>query len=216
MAVNRPYNVCSRTEGMGLGKLGAAGQVTDLRFKRKFRWTFQVNDICKGSSSSISSGTSSSIGEHYVKLASRPNLTIDETEINFLNGKTWIPGKAAWETITVTYYDVSTNSNTASTKALWRWLSTNYNFLDPACLSQGAVRADYAGTAVLKLYDGCGSTLETWILRDVWPQAVNFGDLDYATSDECNIELTLRYSDVSYQPGCGVELEKPCCTPCQA
>jgi len=191
-------------KNMGLGKLGAAGKVADLRFKRKFRWTFTVEEVCGGGI----------IGESYVKLASRPNLTIDETEINFLNGKTWIPGKAAWETITVTYYDVSTSDNLGSVQTLWQWLATNYNFLDPACLSQGSVRADYAGKATLKLYDGCGSTLETWILQDVWPQAVNFGDLDYATSDECNIELTLRYSDVQYIPGCGVTILDPCCTPC--
>jgi len=188
--------------GMGLGKLGAAGQVADLRFKRKFRWTFRVDNVCGGN-----------IEEHFVKLASRPNLTIDETEINFLNGKTWIPGKAAWETITVTYYDVSTTEAGSSLQALWGWLSSNYNFIDPACLSQGSTRDDYAGTATLRLYDGCGAPLETWTLRDVWPQAVNFGDLDYATSDECNIELTLRYSDVSYEMDCGPNFNA-CCTPC--
>ena len=36
-----------------------------------------------------------------VKVNNRPNLKVEETEINFLNGKMWIPGKASWESISV-------------------------------------------------------------------------------------------------------------------
>lgn len=38
-----------------------------------------------------------------VKLGQRPSLTIQETELNFLNAKTWIPGKASWEAIHVKF-----------------------------------------------------------------------------------------------------------------
>ena len=58
-------------KNMGLGFLGPK-KGADIRFKRKFRWTFRVDGICGGLKK---------IEEHYVKLASRPNLTIDETEI---------------------------------------------------------------------------------------------------------------------------------------
>ena len=74
---------------MGIGRLGFQNTV----FKRKFRFTFELEDICGGKK----------VPKHYVKVASRPNLSIEETEINFLNAKTWIPGKASWETMTVTY-----------------------------------------------------------------------------------------------------------------
>jgi hypothetical protein len=56
--------------------------------------------------------------------------------------------------------------------------------------------------------------METWELKDVWPTSIDFGDLDYATSDECTIQLTLRYSDVKYTNQCpGFEIS-PCCTGC--
>ncbi len=187
---------------MGIGELADV----ELRFKRKFRWTFRIENLCKDGKSGA--GT---IPDYYVKLASRPNLSIDETEINFLNGKTWIPGKASWETITVTYYDVATDK----AKPLWDWLATVYNFTSPTKLQMGANRAAYAGRAVLSLWDGCGSELERWTLRDLWPQAINFGDLDYAASDECTIELTLRYSDVKYEPICPRFKISPCCEPCE-
>lgn len=181
---------------MGIGRLG----FSNLIFKRKFRYTFQLDDICGGQS----------VEPHYVKLASRPNLSIEETEVNFLNAKTWIPGKAAWETITVTYIDVAT----LDSKPLFDWLASVYDFTDPINLHQGSMREDYAATATIKMWDGCGSLLERWQLGDVWPTAINFGDLDYANSEEATIELTMRYSNVEYENVCpGFEIT-PCCTPC--
>ena len=184
---------------MGMGKLGFSNVV----FKRKFRWTLEVQNICGGLT----------VPKDYVKLASRPNISIEETEINFLHGKTWIPGKGSWETITVTYFDVA---NTEDNLPLFTWLATVYEFVDPVRLRMGSSRHDYAGTGVLMLYDGCGEPLEEWILRDMWPTAMNFGELDYSSSEEVTIELTLRYSQVSYRSLCPPFIPQSCCTPCSA
>ena len=181
---------------MGIGQLGG----NDLIFKRKFRWTFRFENICQ----------SLQVPEHFVKMAARPNLTIEETEINFLNAKTWIPGKASWETITLTYYDVATRDNAN----LWNWLASVYNFTNPVSLEMGANRNQYAGRGILVLYDGCGTPLERWQLDDAWPQAINFGELDYSSSEEATIELTLRYSQVRYQSLCPTFAPVPCCSGC--
>ena len=178
---------------MGIGRLGDA----DLVFKRKFRWTLFISTPC------------GVVEESYVKLASRPNISIEETEINFLNAKTWIPGKASWETITVTYYDVG-NAN----EDLWNWLASVYDFTDPINLKQGGNRASYAGFAELVLFDGCGNRMEEWELDDVWPQAINFGELDYSSSEEVTVELTLRYSSVSYTNYCGAQVNPCLCQGC--
>lgn len=184
---------------MGMGKLG----FNNVVFKRKFRWTFEVSDICGGLS----------VPKDYVKLASRPNISIEETEINHLHGKTWIPGKGAWETITVTYYDIA---GTSDNFPLYTWLASVYEFTDPVSLRMGSSRRDYAGTGVLMLYDGCGEPVEEWIMRDVWPTAMNFGELDYSSSEEVTIELTLRYSSVSYKSLCPNFVPTSCCTPCNS
>ncbi len=183
-------------QSMGIGRLGGR----DLIFKRKFRWTFRVENICDGQS----------VEEHFVKIAARPNLTIEETEINFLNAKTWLPGKAAWETITVTYYDVADNAN----NSLWNWLASVYDYTNPVQLSMGASRGQYGAIGNLSMYDGCGGRIEKWSLGDLWPQAINFGELDYSTSEEATVELTLRYSDVKYQNFCPGFNPSGCCTPC--
>ena len=185
---------------MGIGNLG----FKNLVFKRKFRYTLELQDICAGS------GQPQTVPKHYVKVAARPNLSVEETEVNFLNAKTWIPGKASWESITVTYIDVATRDNLP----LFNWLASVYNFTDPVNLEMGSNRNDYSCTAILKLWDGCGNLMETWELKDVWPTSIDFGDLDYSNSEECTIQLTLRYSDVKYTNQCpGFEIS-PCCSGC--
>jgi hypothetical protein len=181
---------------MGIGQLG----FKNLVFKRKFRFTFELQDIC-------GKGT---VPAHYVKVASRPNLEVEETEINYLNAKTWIPGKASWQTMEVTYLDVAT----ADQAPLFNWLASVYNFTDPVNLEQGSQRGDYTATAILKMFDGCGALIETWTMQNVWPTGINFGEVDYSSSDICEISLTLRYSDVKYEPYCPAFEIKPCCTSC--
>ncbi len=189
---------------MGLGRL------RNSTLKRKFRWTFIVNNICGGRS----------IPPHFVKLASRPNLSIEETEINYLNAKTWIPGKGTWETITVTYYDVGESDM----GPLFTWINAVYQIGPTSHDGKGsdALREqkqssnpkDYAATGILTLFDGCGQGVEKWKLFNLWPQAVNFGELDYSSSEEVTIELTLRYDAVAYENCCGAFDLSPCCTPC--
>ena len=57
---------------------------------------------------------------------------------------------------------------------------------------------DKLGQLDLVLYDGCGTTLETWRLKGVWPHAINFGELCYSSSSEIDIEVTWGYKDVEY------------------
>jgi hypothetical protein len=183
---------------MGLGNIGGPQVV----HKRKFRWTFEVNRP---------KAYGGNVPSSYVKLAARPNISIEETEINFLNGKVFIPGKGTWETITVTYYDVSTGGAGLDNTGLWSWLANVYNFMNPTMLTQNSRRECYAGEGICTLYDGCGNRLEQWKLFDAWPQAVNFGELDYSSSEEVTIEVTVRYANVEYKNYCGPQPTVTCC-----
>jgi hypothetical protein len=185
-------------QDMGIGKLGNA----DLVFKKKFRWTFLVKLNC-----TTNGGT---VPESFVKVAARPKLTTEETEIDFLNGVDWIPGKSKWETITVTYIDVASLDN----QPLWNWLASVYDFTDEIKLHQGSKRSDYTGTGTLTLFDGCGTPLENWVMHNMWPTSMDFGDLDFGSSDNCEISLTLRYSSVTYKSLCPAYTPAACCTPC--
>lgn len=177
---------------MGIGRVGRP----DIVFKRKFRWTLEISTPC------------GNVPKHFVKVASRPKLAIEETEINFLNAVTWIPGKAKWEPITVTYYDIPAGDMSG----LWNWIATVYDFNKTADLPMSE-KAGWNGTANLTLFDGCGAPLERWLLSSCWPSNIDWGELDYASSDEVTIELQLRYSDVIYQGICG-PTPNGCCRGC--
>ena len=189
---------------MGLGQLGTG----NIIFKRKFRWTFDMQYCCDP-------GPIKEVSPSFVKMGARPNIEFEEIEINYLNAKTWIPGKGTWQPITITYYDVAGPTASATTVEVLNWIATIYDISDPVCLKMNSRPASYEGIGRLVLYDGCGQPLEVWLLKHCWPQAVNWGELDMASSDECTIEITLRYAEVCYKSFCPDQDLDPCaCTPC--
>ena len=188
-------------QGMGIGTVGIGD--SGVVFKRKFRWTLAIRNQ--------SGGCDFNIPPHFVTVAARPSISFEETEINFLNDKTWIPGKATWEPITVSFLDTNQNDSTE----LLKWLTAVFDFTTPTSKKMSSKRAGYSGVVTLTMYDGCGTSMEEWELQDAWPQAINWGDLDMSSSDIATIELTLRYSMVKYTAKCGQENFTPCdCVGC--
>jgi hypothetical protein len=57
--------------------------------KRKNRWILAINGI----------------DSFTAKTSSRPQLTFDETTIDYINQKRYVAGKGTWAPITVTLYD---------------------------------------------------------------------------------------------------------------
>lgn len=190
---------------MGMGPLGDP----NIEPKRRFRFLFEVS-FCNGTKT---------VPPYFVKMAARPDLSIEETELNFLNSKTWITGKPSWEQISVTYMDISTGDNFE----LWSWIGTVYNFFSTGngssaaqsapCYSMGR-RSDYEGIGKLQILDGCGFPTEAWVMGNMWPTSIKFGEVDYSQSETLDIEMQLRYSNVQYRSFCGPQ-PNPCpCTPC--
>ena len=177
---------------MGLGKLGESKNI----FKRKFRWTMEFRGVC--------GSPTRTIPPSFVKAANRPSLTIEETEINFLNGKMWIPGKGTPDTTQVTYYDIASDEGGSTVANLFTWMATVYNFTDHIGLSQSSKQNVLGGytcdEGILNMLDGCGNIIDTFTYLDCWPTQINFGELDYSSNDECTIDLTLRYRNFVYTP----------------
>jgi hypothetical protein len=209
--------MASTINNMGIGPLN------NVAFKRKYRWLFSVENVGGGGANSFG------ISPKYVKTAKRPSIEIDDsTEINFLNGKTWLPGKGTFSELEFTYYDVAVPNDPTVTNLL-RWVNRSYNFITPASgvagsseisATQRSYATDptgagngYAGTGKLILLDGCGFVLETWTLINCWPKTINFGELDYKESAECDISVTIRYSYANYTSNCAPLAPELCNTP---
>ena len=178
---------------MGLGNLGTG----DTVFKRKFRWTLEFLAVCNIPGNNIDAS--------YVKAAKRPNLTIEQTEINYLNGKMWIPGKGTPDELTVTYFDVASKDGATTISRLFSWLATVYNFTDSKRLTQSSAQNKPGGynakAGILRMLDGCGGVIDGFVYVNPWPTAINFGELAYTDNDECTIDLTCRYSNFEYFSG---------------
>jgi hypothetical protein len=175
---------------MGIGQLGVLGN-SNILIKRKFRWTLELLDP---------STCATIVQPQFVKVAARPNLSVEETEIDFLNNKMWVPGKTNWEEMTITYYGISTNDQ--NTKDLWEFLAWQYNNPQSPFPKDLLSQATNPCDSILKLYDGCGNVMEEWKMSNCSITAINFGELDYTSSEEVTIELTMRYSKVEYKSHC--------------
>jgi hypothetical protein len=183
----------SECRNMGLGNLGRKNTI----FKRKFRWMFEVPDI-------VGEG----INMYPPSAAARPKLTFNDFQVNHLVETITIPGRPIWNPITITVYDI-VYDNSSSKHPIYEWILSLYgkapNF--PYQFSGGSTGAanaaaglSYMGThrfkkpyANITMYDGCGTELERWVLENVWPSEVDFGELDYSSSEVSTITMTLKY-----------------------
>ena len=161
---------------MGLGKLGSKS----ICLKRKFRWLLKIPGI---------SGDVANVLPP--EKSARPSISFKEIEVQHLNETIYFAGKPEWKPISLTLYDLKLNSN-----PIFEWLKEQY---DPGtCKDEGTWKAPSPNqwkksTVHLEIYDGCGNIIEIWVYENVWPNAIEWGELDMANSEYVTIDLTLRY-----------------------
>ena len=127
----------------------------------------------------------------YLQKAARPNFKYDPVEMHHDQEEAWYAGKQHWETMEWTFYDIE-DPDLSDRVRLW-FNSVTRNFNDPSVLTTVAHPRDYKGTATIDYYGGGGDVTEKWRLFGVWPEASNWGELDYTTSDLQLIVATIRY-----------------------
>lgn len=144
--------------------------------KRKFRWVLQIDGI----------------DAFVLKTCARPQQTFEETVVDFINTKRYLSGKAVWNPIQVTMHDPIAPS---AAQKIMDWVRLNY---EPLTGRMGYA-AFYKKDISLKVLDPQGSVVELWDLTGAWPQDINFGDLDYASSDNLEISYSLRFDNATLQ-----------------
>jgi len=148
-------------------------------FKKKHRWLFTIEGISADERAYASCLPPSK--------AARPNLSFREIEVQHLNETVFLPGKPEWKSIVLTLYDIH---RSFQTNPVFNWLLKMYNPEGGNFYSSGKFKHE---KAYLKLLGGCGELLEEWVFESVWPQDIQFGDLDMDSSDVVTCDLTLRY-----------------------
>lgn len=119
--------------------------------------------------------------------ASRPQLSVGETEFHRLNEKYYYPeGKATFETIEVVFYDtIGINAG----KYMNDWMRSVFDY------KTGAIgyKKSFVSQGNLYMLDPKGTIIEDWTLVNCWPTTVNFQDLSYEDTGAAQVSITLRF-----------------------
>jgi hypothetical protein len=150
-------------------------------FKRKNRWLFFI----EGVSALVGAGGTPCLPP---LKGGRPSINFKEMEAQHINETIYFPGKPEWKPISLSLYDLKKNKN-----VVIDWIKKIY---DPS-IDKFNWNPSADGFKIpecrLEMYDGCGNTIEKWVLENVWPQSIEFGDLDMSSSEVVTIDLQLRY-----------------------
>lgn len=144
--------------------------------KRKFRWIMEIDGI----------------DAFTLKTGARPQMTFEETVIDFINTKRYVAGKMAYSPINITLQDPIAPS--AAQKAM-QWVRLAYEVIT----GRGGYASQYKRDWSLKMLDPQGAVIEQWDIKGAWIQDFNGGDLDYATSDTAEVSLVIRYDSAIHQ-----------------
>ena len=152
----------------------------NLCLMRKFRWLFFIPDVSAEGANALPP-----------EKGARPSLSFKEIEAQHLNEIIYYPSKPDWKPVTLTLYDLKKNKN-----PVFEWLKEKY---DPE-KGDWKVGINFKKPiARLEMYDGCGNIQEIWTFENIWPNNIEWGELDMSDASYVTVELTLRY-DRAYIP----------------
>ena len=122
-----------------------------------------------------------------VKTTGRPNITLNEVELNHINVKRYVKGRAEWQQLTVTLYDPIVPSGA---QAVMEWVRLHHE----SVTGRDGYSDFYKKDITFNVLGPVGDKVEEWVLKCDMIQEANFNDLDYANgTDVVDITLTLRY-----------------------
>jgi len=152
-------------------------------FKRKNRWLFFIDNV---SARKKEDGSGCPCLPPF--KGGRPGLTFKEMDAQHINETIYFPSKPDWKPINLSLYDIKKNKN-----PVIEWIKKAYEVSKDGSTWKPSASGFKIGKCELELYDGCGETIEKWVLENVWPNSIEFGDLDMSSSEVVTIDLTLRY-----------------------
>ena len=125
------------------------------------------------------------IQEWWVANAQRPTITMNETEIQFLNTSTWVVGRYIWDKISITLRDPIGPS---ASQAVMEWI----RLASESTTGRQGYAVAYKRDLVLEMLDPTGTAVSQWIIKNAMPVSANFGDLAQDDDGLATIQLEIR------------------------
>ncbi len=129
----------------------------------------------------------------------RPQVQFDEVTLNVYNSTMYVAGKPKWQPLSINIRDDASGS---VSKAVGQQLQKQFDFVEQASAATGQ---DYKFQTNIEILDGGNGTLaptvlETWELYGCFLQQANYQTLNYGTSDQVTIALTIRFDNAIQSP----------------
>ena len=126
------------------------------------------------------------IPAYLIKTTGRPSISFDEVELNHLNVKRFVKGKATWEPVEMTLYDPVVPS---AAQAVMEWVRLGHE----SVTGRDGYSDFYKKDVLIKVLGPVGDVVEQWTLKGAFITSANFNDLDFSSSDPAEISVSLRY-----------------------
>jgi hypothetical protein len=134
----------------------------------------------------------------------RPSVTFENIDIPIYNSTIKLAGKYSWADLTCNLRD---DASGQVSKLVGEQLQKQLDFMEQASAASGI---DYKFLTRFEVLDGGNGTaapiaLETWEIYGCYLQGVNYGDMNYGTSEPATVALTIRFDNALQTPiGSGV------------
>lgn len=175
-----------------LKQFGVPTTGTNAMVMPKLQYRFRVYAYNFGANN----GNTLALTQNVISVT-RPGVTHEEVTLDAYNSRAYIAGKHTWEPITLTLRD---DINGTVTRHVASQLQKQLNH---GLQSAPAAGRDYKFGLVIEQLDGGqpGQVLESWSLNGCFITNANYGENNYATSDQMTITLQLRYDAADIHNG---------------
>tara|TARA_A100001011_G_C14036657_1_gene726025 strand:+ start:349 stop:837 length:489 start_codon:yes stop_codon:yes gene_type:complete len=144
--------------------------------KRTYRWVLAIEGI----------------DSFLVTTANRPQITITDKKIDFINSYRRVAGKLEFGDLSIKLHDPIAPSGA---QQVMEWIRTHYE-----SVSGRAGYADfYKRDIQLKMLDPIGTVVELWDIKGAFITSANYNTLGYDTDDIMMIDMTLKFDNCVLQ-----------------
>ena len=162
----------------------------------KLQYRFRVTFSKLGSATGEGSTKKAELTQNVISV-SRPNMSHEEIVVDSYNSKTYLAGKHTWEPVTLVFRD---DMNSHVIKAIGEQLNKQVDHGDQ---SSSVAGEGYKFEVNIETLDGSNTPsntniFDTWKLKGCFIQNVQYGELNYGTSEMVQVTLQLRYDTAEH------------------
>lgn len=132
------------------------------------------------------------IDSFLVKTASRPTVTTEKVDINWINSQRKVAGKTTFGSMAVTLHEAIAP---AAGQQVMEWIRLCYESVS----GRAGYPDFYKRDIQIKMLDPVGTVVQLWDIKGAFITEANFGDLTYEGSDLTEIALTIEFDNFVMQ-----------------